>query len=869
MLAALAPLLVAVPVAEAKRVRVFAVSPRYDVAWVQDREAYAGKLAALVDAKERQDSGPRQVQQGTKDVVPLLLGPADRSRPGPTARDLVALPDGMGFLSGLTGSRGGSARRANDLSGALASLLVTYAPQVSDVQNRFPELGARPLPAARALMLAMTDTFGRVGFESAAALADRLDAYVAVGAVMPERWRIVCTSRAAMPPLPGGRGCDAEAPSRVSALRTTDEGDRPYAYEALSARPNAVTLVFDPTGRLVAQMPKAYLAPAELSGGLDLAPGPVSAQAAVPTPVGRLGFALTKDAFMPDVVAKLDAEGAEILVQPSFMAGETVSPSGMWAPDALKSAGYADMLRHPAIEAVVVPSLVGNVFDLSADAQGHVALQPRATRGGPVGNLIGQTVVPGLAAVAPWIAQDPLSPEEPLPERRRRLGEAGRRLQPNGPGCPEPGKPAPCRTGHAESVVFADVQVGVPPRLRRTARHKQVKPFTANRPLSPSSTPQRNVSLSASGSTVFAAFEQGDRIRVARSDSDGASFNTRVGLNRGRGRQRWPSISAGPGAEVWVAWQQLDGSAWRAFAARSVDRGRTFGRAVPLAADGPDGRHQWRPVVAATGAGSAVAAWIDERGAFADEPGLPQAQVRSSRLRASGVESLTVTPSLRLDPPSAASGLATTLDHAWAPSLAARSGRVVLTWTDFRQYDWDVLTRVSDDGGASWGGVGQVNDTPVDREALDDTARAAIPASGPAIVAWSDWRRDPATSSRAHTMHDVFAAPLGVGRTLRADGDGRTPRPSFSPAIAPLGVGSGVAVAWQSHGRGHPDVHAAVIRSGRRGRVRRVDDTRLEGSAQHRPAVAVTDRRIVVAWEDDRDGPAQIYVARAAPSRMG
>ena len=41
------------------------------------------------------------------------------------------------------------------------------------------------------------------------------------------------------------------------------------------------------------------------------------------------------------------------------------------------------------------------------------------------------------------------------------------------------------------------------------------------------------------------------------------------------------------------------------------------------------------------------------------------------------------------------------------------------------------------------------------------------------------------------------------------------------------------------------------------------NDVAAEGYA------AVTTNRVVAAWEDERDGPAQIYVARAAPTRVG
>ena len=54
--AALALLLlaaVAVAPAEAKRVRAFAVGPKFDLSWVDTRERYRAHLLALMDARER------------------------------------------------------------------------------------------------------------------------------------------------------------------------------------------------------------------------------------------------------------------------------------------------------------------------------------------------------------------------------------------------------------------------------------------------------------------------------------------------------------------------------------------------------------------------------------------------------------------------------------------------------------------------------------------------------------------------------------------------------------------------------------------------------------------------------------------------
>jgi hypothetical protein len=135
---------------------------------------------------------------------------------------------------------------------------------------------------------------------------------------------------------------------------------------------------------------------------LDLVPGSISganALTAVQTPVGNLGFVTSKDAWMPDVVDRLEESGVDLLLQPEFFVGDLATTTGMWSADTLKASGYSDVQRHPGFSAMVLPSAVGSVFDFSADQQSHIAerlAKPAAGRW-----LIGQPPGPGLTAVTP------------------------------------------------------------------------------------------------------------------------------------------------------------------------------------------------------------------------------------------------------------------------------------------------------------------------------------------------------------------------------------------------------------------------------------------------------------------------------------
>jgi hypothetical protein len=81
-LAALAAALALIPVAaaEARTVRVFAMNPKLDLAWLESRDSYRAKLFALSEKSMRGGGAPR-IQDGADDVASHLLGPSDPNRP--------------------------------------------------------------------------------------------------------------------------------------------------------------------------------------------------------------------------------------------------------------------------------------------------------------------------------------------------------------------------------------------------------------------------------------------------------------------------------------------------------------------------------------------------------------------------------------------------------------------------------------------------------------------------------------------------------------------------------------------------------------------------------------------------------------------
>lgn len=850
------------PVAGAQKTRVFLVGPKISPDWIISRQSFHDKLLALSDRRLR-TAGRPSIQRGADDVSSHLSG-----------RDLILLPEDVGLPAAVIGSRGTVARQQTSATLAIASLLAPYQPVSTYYEQKYPSLAQRGLPT-RALGLALTDTFGRAAMESFAEIAERNHAWLEAGVDMARSWRVVCLNKATFRPPPGVEKCDLQDPAKVAALRDPDEPTRDYAYEATSPLVSNMALLFDPQGHLRRKIVKAYLTPAELPGQLDLAPGDVDGVTAVRTPVGTLGFVTSKDAFMPDVVDKLDARGVNLLVQPEFFVGDTLKTTGMWTPDTLKASGYSDVLREPSIDAMALPELTGNFFDFSADAQQHVVVKPRGKRI-PHGFLAGQPSVPGFLRVAAYVVADPARRGEPFAERRRRLGLAGEALLPGGPKCPSPDVAGPCENGMSEGVVWTDVTVGATRRYHRRVRARGRTVFTHARRIAPSRRAQRNVDVASRGRLVAATFEERGRVVVILSGNGGRTWGPRsYPAGREAPHQWFPQVALDGARRLWVTWQDdrgghpgvrvTSGPVLTAVSYPSCAAGHrcprprrretvNLRRSFAVGGNAP----QWRPTIAATGRGRAYAAWIDERERSADDD-LPQAHLYGASLTPRGAA-----PARRLDQGTPAT-LAAKLDHSWAPDLTARGRRLLLSWVDFRTYDWRPYLRESRDAGATWTPERSVTDDPIAAESLDDTARGALTSSGP-LVTWTDFRKRESSARRPHPGYDVYATrPGGPNHDVE-----RGPRQtqSFSPSI--LASGRGALVAWQDMRAGVGHILLAPIdRNGRPGRIRRVDDGGRATWNAWRPAITSAGRgRVLVAWEDERHGPAQILFATAPLKRL-
>ncbi|HKP90708.1 MAG TPA: hypothetical protein VJT75_12140, partial [Thermoleophilaceae bacterium] len=574
---ALIALALAVPGgADARRVRVFAMQPKLDVAWLESRRTFQEKMFALADRRLRGPGRPA-VQRGAGDFASHLR---------PDGRNLVLWPEDMGLFAALTGQRAAPARSSGSLEGAIATLVGLYPQQNSYYAAKYPAVASRPIPV-RLLTLALTDTFAHVAVETYSRMARRYGVWLEAGIDMAQGWKVVCDDRqafnAARPPrLPTGERCREENAAKVDQLGDPFDPGRDFAYEATTPRTRNMALVFDPRGRVVSRQLKEYLTPIELPGQLDLVPGAIdSGLSALRTPVGTLGFVTSKDAWMPDVQARLDEAHVDLLVQPELFLGDTATDSNrMWAPDTMLASGYSNVLKLPSVEAMAEPDLVGNIFNYSADQQSHLALKPRR-RGAAARHLIGQPDHPGLVDAMPWVVRDPLGRNETFPHRRERLAAAGRKLLPgSGVRCPDPRRPAPCENGQVEGVLWRDVTVHRrPPRRAYHGARAKTAPFGRSRAVHPSANAQRNASIAMRGDRGAIAFEERraghDQVVLARTSDGGRTWSRAVhatGRRAGLADEQWPAVAIGPKGRVTVAWNDDSTGVQRVYYARTAGR---------------------------------------------------------------------------------------------------------------------------------------------------------------------------------------------------------------------------------------------------------------------------------------------------------
>lgn len=772
--------------------RVFAVQPRIAPEHFVSREAYRGHLAGLIE----------------KNVKPCLA----EDRP-----NLIAFPEDIGLPATFLGSRAQKARSADFVAEALFYLPETYAGPIDHYRAIWPDLSL-----VEALQLALTDTIWRAFYETMRDITVETGAYVIASANV------------------SGSIERSEDPKEIAALADPDRPGSPYVYVARDRAIYNTAFVFDPSGEIVAQIRKPYLVETE-EGQLQLTYGALRGAAPVDLGFARLGVLTSKDAWMPDMVDRLAALGANVIVQPEAFSGWGIEEMpGDWLPDVVLQSGWAAVQKHGAYRYAVIPHLTGNLFDQIFDGQSAIIGDASPSEAIPA--YVGQPPQGGFVAVAPWVIADPgqVDPALSLEERRASLRAAGAALAPGGANAND----------YVEAVIAADIDPRGPLPIDPDGEPGALGPSA---PLAESpSGEQVAPTLATDGfsSIVVVAAWQDDRsgtpqIYLARSTDGGTTFGIAKPVAPSASAQLTPAVGV-IGPFVYVAWQERDiGN--RIVAAVSSDAGQSFGPATPVSGGG-DAPDEWKPALATNPSGDlssdVLLAFVS--GSTGNE------RVLVARTGA-GDNTWQISPADGDAP--AYNGL-NIRNNQWSPSIAMQpNGEVAVAWADFRTYNWDIVLARSVDGGQTFGPASRVDDGTDARERIhNDPALLFDGLGGPLLAAWTDVRL-----RRAFSTARVARAPAGTFGASVALGSAPPESSSYRPRLASLGAGA-VAIVWQDFRSLTNDIYLAVSTDAGAsfGAELRIDDGGPR-SNQYAPAmISLPGGRVVVAWEDTRTGARRV-----------
>jgi hypothetical protein len=327
------------------------------------------------------------------------------------------------------------------------------------------------------------------------------------------------------------------------------------------------------------------------------------------------------------------------------------------------------------------------------------------------------------------------------------------------------------------------------------------------------------------------------------------------------GGQHLPTVTVGPGGQVYVAWVDCPADQDCTLAnpdiyfARSTDGGEHFSARVRVS-DGGAAAFANAPRVATGPGGAIYVVWHDDR---ATTPVDASWDVYIARSTDGG---LTFSPSVRVDEHVANA-------YQYEPDLAvAADGTIYVSWQRYAydstlsQWDSDVYVARSTDGGASFGPSVKASDGVGNQF----KSAVAVGPSGRVYVAWSDFRVDSEGDVYFAWSSDggaSFSANIRVNET--------TGLAQVYPELAVDGGGR-VYAAWldgRRAGEGKTDVYMA--RSTDLGLTfggeLRATDTDLPASAVadylYPVITAAGNGYVAVAWYDDHTGDWDTYMTRS------
>jgi hypothetical protein len=254
--------------------------------------------------------------------------------------------------------------------------------------------------------------------------------------------------------------------------------------------------------------------------------------------------------------------------------------------------------------------------------------------------------------------------------------------------------------------------------------------------------------------------------------------------------------------------------------------------------DDPVGQaNQYQPDVAGDSLGRFAVAWMDGRGHNAYDWNIFMQRFDAARARLGGNIQVTTDDSIQ-----------------WAPALACSpAGRVIVCWEDRRRQNWDVYAQVYDASGQPVGANFRAGDDPGSTDQFGCGAAANV--HDEFLLGWTD-RRNGNEDVYARRF-DASGNPLGAAFRVNDDA-GTAAQNQPAAAAAPDG---GWWLVWADSRNGNADVFCQRLdRSGNAvGANFRVSDDRASSQQRVSSIAMATAGQVLVAWEDERNGAADIY----------
>ena len=320
--------------------------------------------------------------------------------------------------------------------------------------------------------------------------------------------------------------------------------------------------------------------------------------------------------------------------------------------------------------------------------------------------------------------------------------------------------------------------------------------------------------IAVHGTEVYAAWydvrNRDSDIFFAKSTNGGMLFGSSVRVNddRGNSRQYKPSLAVDSAGNIYLLWRDDRRGHADIYFSKSTNGGKSFSKNRRVN-DDPEWAYQGNPALGVSPGGSLYAAWSDSRNNEEDDiyfsASLDRGRRFSRNLRLNDDEGRAVQ------------------SH---PTVGAGSGGlVIVAWEDFRNGRSEIFMTRSTDGGKTF----KANQTVIPQAGRGQQVSPSIAVNekGWVAIAWAEFTPEALT-------------------------------------LAPPNAAKGETLWWEKVRIEDADIYIAVSTDGgaRFGAPIRINDD-PPGSPQAFPSVAMNNLgRLFVAWEDLRNGQADIYFAK-------